>query len=76
MADEKPNAQPNKVLSITRNGVAIDGVSILATDDGIGVEQVADDLYIARLTVFVESVEVDSALPHTSVTTYSPIHRR
>jgi hypothetical protein len=65
-------AEPNKHLRITRDGVTLDGLNILATDDGIEVEQITDGLYVARLAIYVEAVEVDPALPHTDVTTYSP----
>lgn len=76
MADDRPSSQPNKLLTITPDGVTLDGLGVLATDDGIEVEQIADDLFIVRLAVYVESVDVDSGLPQTNVTTYSPIHRR
>lgn len=75
MAKTLPSTEPNKHLKVTPDAVTLDGLDILATDDGIQVEQVTHGLYVVHLALYVESVEVDTELPHTSVTTYTPIRR-
>lgn len=73
MTEATSSSGPNKLLRITPDSVTIDGLNVLATDDGVEVEQITDGLHIVRLALYVESVEVDSALPRTDVTTYSPL---